>query len=408
MEWFLFIALLFASALYSGSEIAFIASNQLKFMLKAQEEAENGKKYFIYNPSKFLTTTLVGNNIVMVTTSTFAAVLLAPYMVESVQIIVTTVALLIFGEIIPKSVGQQMPNRLAGLVRIFITISYYIFYLLIQIAESLSKVLIKLFGGETQDVELFFKKDDLPVLIREYASGDKFSSRDQALTQRAIHISEKKVYDVMIHRTNIIAAEKNTSITDILSLFQKTGVSRIPIYEENMDQIIGIVYLFDLFRPNIKSFARLIRPAIFIPETTRAIKALQKLRNDNKSIALAIDEHGGIAGMLTLEDLVEELFGNISDEYDNDRHMSRKSNKSTIIAAGASEINQLNELYKLNIPVGDYVTIGGFLAKELQRIPVKGDKVLLPNAEIWVTKADSVKVIELQIILKPIITSTAQ
>jgi putative hemolysin len=402
MEWVLFIIFLLASAFYSSSEIAFVAANQLKFVVKTQLASPKAKsKYFIYTPSKYLSTTLVGNNVVMVATSSLAALLFAPYMPGPVQIIITTIALLLFGEIIPKTIGQQIPNRLTLLLRIFMTVSYYLFYFLVLLAESFSKFLIKIFGGESNDVELFFKKADLPILFREYFNNEFSTERGQRLVDKAIQISDKKVHDIMIHRTDIVAIDSQTLTQDLLNIFQKSGYSRIPVFKESIDEIIGIIYLFDILRPNIKSYKRSIRKAVFIPETLQATKALKRLRDEQKSIAMVIDEHGGIAGMVTIEDLIEELFGAINDEYDVSKKMMKKSSKSLVLAGGKTEVSELNDEFLLNIPNGDYITIGGFISYSLQRIPKEGDKVSLSNADIIVTKADSVRVLEVKIILSP-------
>ena len=402
MDWTLFIIFLLASAFYSSSEIAFVASNQLKLIVKSQDEnPDKRSKYFIYNPSKYLSTTLVGNNIVMVATSSVAALLFASYMTETAQIIFTTVALLFFGEIIPKTIGQQIPNRITKYFRFIMTISYYLFYLLVFIAESFSKFLIEIFGGESKDVDLFFKKTDLPVLYREYYNSEYSTPRGQTLVKKAIQISDKKVHELMIHRTDIVAIDSQTSTQELLELFQESGYSRIPVYEDSIDQIKGIVYLFDVLRPNIKSYKRSVRKAIFIPETLGAIKALRRLKDEKISIAMVIDEHGGIAGMITIEDLIEELFGAIADEYDASDKMVKKTSQSVVIADGKTEVSELNEEYFFNIPNGDYVTVGGYISNKLQRIPVEGDKITLGNIDIIVTKADPVRVIEVKIIQRP-------
>jgi len=398
MEWLLFFILFLLGAFFSSSETAYVASNRLKLRLKAHEKKKDDKLFqFLTDAPRFLTTTLVGNNVVIVACSSVAVVLLSPYLSETLLVLTTTIFLLLFSEILPKSVAQQIPNRILKFIGRGINLFYYLLLPLIKLARLMSQVLVRLFGGVDLDVETFFTKSDLPILLREYSSSDTLSKEDRELVKRAVVIGDKRLHDIMVHRTEIIGVEMRTSIDEIISLFRKTGYSRFPVYKDSLDDVRGFIYVLDILNTKGSEPKSLIRPAVFFPETMRAINALHKLRKKHISIALAVDEHGGTAGLVTIEDIVEELFGEIADEYDQKAKITKRVQKSIILTSGREEIDELVERYGLNIPKGDYVTLAGFIEAQLGRIPKAGEKIRLPDFEVTILEASLTKILKVEI-----------
>jgi len=222
------------------------------------------------------------------------------------------------------------------------------------------------------------------------------SAEDRVMINRAIKIGEKRVSDVMLPRTDIVGIEVDAPIEEIRDAFLTSGYSRLPVYQEHLDQVVGIVYVLD-FLSRVRSIRSQLRPALFIPESMKAIDALNRLRREKRSIAVVIDEHGGTAGLVTLEDIVEILLGSIVDEFDLETEHIRAVAKHEWIASGRVDVDNLREQLGLNIPEGDYVTLGGFLEHTLGAIPRCGQRVTPPGWLIEVIHADVTKVVEVRI-----------
>lgn len=398
METLAIIITLVLSGFFSASETAYVSSNRLRFQLQKQSKSGfNPNLYMLSNAQRFLTTTLVGNNVVMVACSTLAVVLFAPYISETLLIVFTTLLLLIMGEIIPKSVAQQMPNRYIRLAAPLMFMFYIIFYPLNKIAEWMSQLALSLFKGKQHSVNTFFRKQDLLILVREYFSSQTLSLSDRQLITRAMKIGEIRVSDIMIPRTDISGIEVHTSVNQIYDMFIKTGYSRFPVYNNNLDNILGFLYYNDLLG-KVSNIHRIIRPALFIPETAKGIQAMKALKTKGRSIAIVIDEHGGTAGLITMEDIVEQMFGSIYDEFDTRLSRIKLPDDSTIIASGRTEVEDLIERHNLPIPRGDYVTLSGYIQNILGYIPKPGEKIKLPFATILILQANSTKIVEVKII----------
>jgi len=394
MEIYLLILTLLLSAFFSALETAYVLSNRIRFHLKAREKKGiQPSKFLLSNAQRFLTVTLVGNNIVMVSCSTLAIMIFTPYAAETLVVILTTIGLLIIGEILPKSIAQQMPNLYIRLASPVLFIFYILFYPLIKIAELIAQFIINLFKGEQAAVNNFFRKKDLPILLREYFSTTILGDHNRLLISRAIRINDIRISEIMVPRTEISGVESGTSIKNIYKLFSQTGFSRLPVYKNDLDQIIGLLFFNDLL-DNIKSIKNIIRPSLILPKTVSAINALNTLKKEGKSIAIVIDEHGGTAGLITIEDIIEEIFGNIDDEFDYAASKIKKFNDKTILASGRTDIKELNEKYNLKFTKGEYVTIGGFIEHLLGRIPQSGEEINLPSCKIIVTRSTQTRIRE--------------
>ena len=401
MYLFLLVLTLLLCAFFTASETAYVSSNRLKIYLQSRRDPKNKMLRLLTDAQKVLIITLVGTNVVMVACSSLAVLIFSPHLEESVLVFLTTAVLLIFGEILPKSIARQMPNRMSRAISRPLNLSYFLLYPLIKIAEIVSQNLVEMFGGGSGDLIAFFKKQDLEILLREYSSAESVSERDRILVNRALRITDKRVNDVMIPRMDIVGLDVGIDIQEVKKAFISTGFSRLPIYDDDIDHIVGFIYALEMFSGNV-SLKDMMRPAYYVPETTKAIDALQQLQGAEISIAIAIDEHGGTAGLVTLEDIVEELFGDITDEYDSDSSYFRRLNKRTFLVSGRAEIDDLHERLQLFLPRGEYVTIAGLIESRLGRIPQPGDQVKLEGCRLIVTKADRTKIIEVKIIRKKI------
>jgi len=375
-------------------------ANRIKHLIRVRGEEDSAfGSYLLLDPQRFLTTTLVGNNIVMVACSSLSVLIFRDFVPNSILVFVTTAFLLIFGEIIPKSFAQQVPNRLVRIIPALLQFFYYLFYPFVYLAELLSKIILSFSGEQKNVVTHFFSKRDLPILIREYSSPKTIGLDEKKLITKAIIIGEKRLNDIMVPRTEIVSVSKDTSLKELRKAFISSGFSRLPVYEDTIDNIIGFYYAFDILMQSGPT-KKPMRPAFFLPETLKAILALKTLRKKHKSIAIVIDEHGGTAGLVTIEDIVEELFGKISDEFDRERVLSRKTSKHVVIADGRAEIEELREKYGISFPAGDYVTVAGLIEHETGRIPEPGEVIEIDGYKCEIRKADERRILEVKIQIK--------
>lgn len=396
----LFLITLFFVGFFACSETAYVSSNRLKMHLR-----NRGKKVsslgssVIESSQRVLTITLVGNNTANVAASSLAVLILVPHVPEAIIPLFTTVILLIFGEIIPKAVAQQIPNRLIRILPPFLNFTYILFYPLIKVTEFISQFLVSFMGGAQDEVQTFFKKRDLPVLVRLYAGLGRISPHNELMINRALKISDKRINEVMIPRTDIFALDVGTPLNEIIDTFVRTGHSRIPAFENDIDHILGFLHAFDFFYGK-KNIRELVRPALFFPESSMAIDVLEKLRKASRSAAIVIDEFGGTAGLVTLEDIIEKLLGEIRDEFDDDEDVIHVQSDGTLLVSGRAEIDDLRDKYGFDFPEGDYVTISGFVESQLGTIPKAGEIVYLPACRIEILKSGATKIIQLKIVKK--------
>ena len=396
----LFILTLIFSAFFSGSETAFVAANRLKLRI-LYHNAETGQSThtLLSSDQRFLTATLVGNNIMIVACSSLAVVVFSSFVSSTALVFVTTSFLLLVGEILPKSIATQMPNRLLRLSLGLLNIFYLLFYPLIWLAEALSRLIVKIFHS-SQDQSKLFSKIELPVLVREYASTHIFDGENQLLLSRSLRFRDKRLWDIMIPRTDVIGVASRASIKGIIKTFKDSGFSRLPVYESSLDHITGFYYILDFFN-DVHNVKELLRPALVLPESMNAMEALRKLQNEQVSIAVTVDEHGGTAGLVTIEDIVEKLVGAIDDEFDTTRFMIHKTGKSALIADGRITIDELGEKFDIVLPEGEYVTISGLIEEKLGRIAKAGESVDFPDYKVKVLEATKTRIVKVWITKKP-------
>lgn len=402
----IFITLLL-SAFFSGMEIAFVSSNRmLAEMDKGTSRLTRRLQTFFYkNPNDFVSTMLVGNNIVLVVYGIFVARLLDntifkgldPAISVTADTILSTLVVLFTGEFLPKTLFKSNPNKFFS----FFVFPAYLFYLLLwpvsRFSTFLSKILLKISGvkvdKDNDDGE--FSKVDLDYLVQssiDNASDNSQIDDEVRIFQNALDFSDTKVRDCMVPRTEICAVEKSSSLSDLKNIFIESGKSKILVYDNDIDHIIGYIHSLELFR-NPNDWHNHIRTMPFVPETMSARKMMQTFLQQKKSLGVVVDEFGGTSGIISLEDIVEEIFGDIEDEHDNSNYIAQKNPDGSYLLSARLEIDKVNDLFSLDIPESeDYMTIGGFILHEYENFPKLNEVVRIGRFEFKIIKNTMTKI----------------
>ena len=384
---------LILGALFAGSETGFVSVNKLKM----QYLANNGDKKagrvlkFINNPDKFLALTLIGTNISHVIASTFSALWLKNSLLAT---LILTPILLIFSEIIPKSVFREKANKITVALFYPMMIFYYLLYPLIKIVMFTTKaifMMLKLKGLPQNGV---FTRQDLETVVNEAKYEIEETSESTELISEVFSLNSTIAGEIMTPRPDIVAIENTASVEEALSLMEKSSYSRLPIYDDNLDNIIGMVYIFDLFESdNNELVTKYMRELPFIPESVKCDKLLRKFNEWQSQMAIVVDEFGGTAGLITTEDVLEELFGEIKDEYDKEESEISKLSENFYRIDAGMEIDRINKKLKTDFPEdGDYETIAGFFIDLYGDIPSPGEKVSYNNYDLTVESASGKKI----------------
>ncbi len=394
---------LIGSAYFSATEIAFIVANKIKIEIRAKQNVLGAKaaRKIIKNPEEVLITILVANNIANITFASLFGLYLQQsfYLSEISTLLITTLILLSFGEIIPKAFTQEVAD---------IAILYFsypfkfiraILYPIIKLLENVSKYILEKFKIEF-DLPKILEKEDIKILLKESLDAGAVDKEDKKIIDRVIELGDQKVSEAMRPRTEIVACDINATKDELYQIFIESGYSKIPIYEGSLDTIRGVVYLNDLFT-DFNEIVEIMKPINFYPETKPSIELLKEFLSEGISIAIIVDEYGGTSGLVTTEDLIEELLGEIKDEYDVDENICRKIAENTYLISGRVEIDSIHENIGVQIPEGKYETISGFILNRLGRIPAEGEEFLIDNFKFTVIKAtpnkiELVKLIELK------------
>lgn len=402
------VSLLF-SALFSGLEIAFISASKLKMELdKSQAKAK--WLFSIYNsPSKLIAALLLGNNVSLVFYGfAIANVLNQPIahflgslssnelLILLIQTLVSTILILIVAEFLPKIIFQKNPNRILMIFSIPLFLIYYLFLPFISLINLIAKGIFRLlFRIKLKDEEYSLSPIELNDFVQEITAEEEDSflgEQEKALFKNAIEFRSVKIRECMVPRTEVSALEINVSVEELQQKLIDSGHSKILIYEENIDNIIGYVHAFDLFsKPaDIKSILRLT--PIF-PESMLANYVLTLFIKQNKSIGVVVDEFGGTSGIVTMEDIMEEIFGEIEDEFDKGLLIDKNPATNVFIFSGRIEIDFINEKYKLNLtPSEEYETLSGYIIHEFGSIPKENDKLSIEHFRIEILKATETKI----------------
>jgi CBS domain containing-hemolysin-like protein len=402
----LFIAIVF-SAFFSGMEIAFVSSNRLLAEVARERNgfSQRAIDLFYRHPSNFLSTMLVGNNIALVLYGILFAQIFDQTLFSGLDdasrvtadTLLSTLVVLFTGEFLPKTIFKANPNAMLTFFAIPAWVCYVVLWPISRFATFLSKGLLRLFGvkmvSEAGDKE--FTKVDLDYLVQssiDNARNEEDIEEEVKIFQNALDFSETKVRDCMVPRTEIDAVEDTASIDELKQRFIESGHSKILVYHEDIDHIIGYIHSQEMFR-NPTDWTKNVRTMTFVPETMLASKMMQTLLQEKKSLGVVVDEFGGTSGLISLEDIVEEIFGDIEDEHDSVRYVAKKLDNGEYMLSARLEIEKVNELFDLDLPESDeYMTVGGYILHEYQSFPKLNEMVKIGRYEFKIVKNTATKI----------------
>ncbi len=403
MEFLLAILGLGLSAFFSGSETAFLSASRLRIEVLHRRKAKGATTayHFIQRPETFIVTALVGNNFSNVLFTSLIVLILRESIQDFMLVLVSTSLILIFGEIIPKAIAWEYTNHLVISLGRLLQLFKVMFSPLIFLLIGISNWLMRRFDVSNQKtIPEILTRSDVQKYIYESEQYGVIASQEREIINRIFDLRATRVKETMIPRTDIIAMSINSSIDDLIAKINETGVSRLPIYDGDIDNIVAVVYAKDLFF-NPKELKEIAEEILYVPETKSAFELLKEFQQQKMSIAVVLDEYGGTAGLVTLEDIIEELFGEIYDEFDLDHEpIYVVEDEKTIRVVGQAEVDELNQKFGLNIPEGDYTTLGGFITDHLGRIPRAGESIDTDQFKLIIEKASRKRVILVKIILK--------
>ncbi len=402
---------IFFSAFFSGMEIAFVSSNKLKIELDKNKGMFSAKilSYFVKNPSKLLGTLLLGNNIALVIYGIYMAKILEPTIIQLlgekynsefllllIQTIISTFIILITAEFIPKALFRLKSNSILNVFAIPVNILYWMFYPLIHGLVSIAENSItQLFRIKLENEDYSFSPIDLDNYIKEFSPDKKEESevkQEIQMLQNAIGFKSVKLRECMVPRTEVTALETKDSIDLLKRTFIESGHSKILIYKDTIDNIIGFVHSSAMFS-NPENIQSIVRSIPVFPETILAENVLNSFIKEHKSIAIVVDEFGGTSGVITMEDIIEEIFGEIEDEYDVEELTENKISNTEYLLSGRHEIDYLNEAFLLDLPESeDYETLGGLIIQIHESIPNKGDEIYLQPFKFLIEDASETRI----------------
>ena len=399
---------LILSAFFSGMEIAYVSSDKLNLEIQKKQVGfiSNILRRITKEPSKFISTMLIGNNFALVVYGFFMGDFIINYLLINIiselneltivliQTSISTIIILIAAEFIPKTVFQIYSDFFIRIFAVPAYIFYIIFSPLTNTVTSISDyILNKFFNTDSKESRLSFTKVELENFIENEIQHSKQEiDTEIEIFQNALELSEIKARDIMVPRTEIIAIDLKMNIKDVKKVFIDTGFSKLPVYKKSIDNIIGYIHSFDFLKKpeDIKSF---LLPIEFIPEPMFVNEVLQILTRQRKSLAVVIDEYGGASGILTIEDIVEELFGEIEDEHDNVEYFEKRVNKDEIEVSARLEVEYINNKYKMELPLSDsYETLGGLIFNKIEYIPNEEEIIIIDDYKIRIKEATSSKI----------------
>ena len=401
------------SGFFSGMEIAFVSSNR---MLAEMDREKGGLSQrcltvFYQHPSHFVSTMLVGNNIALVVYGILFAQIfdqtlfyaLSDGMRVTADTLLSTVVVLFTGEFLPKMLFKNNPNSMLTFFAVPAWICYIILWPISRFANLLSKGILRIFGvrmaKNVDDKE--FTKVDLDYLVQssiDNAKDDDEIGEEVKIFQNALDFPDTKVRDCMVPRTEIDAVEDTSTIAQLMQTFVESGHSKILVYHEDIDHIVGYIHSSDMFRLDAGSqfsvlSSQLIREVDFVPETMLASKLMKQLMAGKRSLAVVVDEFGGTSGLVSLEDIMEEITGEIEDEHDNTNHVAKQVGEHEYVLSARLEIEKVNEMFSLELPESDeYMTLGGLILHEYQSFPKLNEIVRIGNFEFKIVKNTATKI----------------
>ena len=402
------------SAFFSGMEIAFVSSNR---MLAEMDKDRNGftqriLTVFYNHPNGFVSTMLVGNNVVLV----IYGILIADFFDNTIfkgydaaftvtaDTLLSTLIILFTGEFLPKTLFKSNPNRLLAIFSPLAYIFYIILWPISKFSTLLSFGLLRIFGvkNTNEEDEEGFSKVDLDYILQksiDNAKNEEDVEDEVRIFQNALEFSDTKVRDCMVPRTEINAVEYNCPTDQLMQKFIESGNSKIIVYKEDIDHVVGYIHSLEMFR-QIENWHDRIREILFIPETMSAQKLMQIFLQQKKSIGIVVDEFGGTSGLVSLEDIVEEIFGDIQDEHDNESYVAKQTEDGAYILSARLEIDKVNDMFNLQLPESDeYMTIGGLILHYYQSFPKVNEIVKIGKFQFKIIKNSATKIELLRLVV---------
>ena len=404
----LLVALMF-SALFSGLEIAFLTSDKLRFEMDLERHTFSSKllERFFRNPNIYISTMLVGNNIALVVYSTMMAHLIEALLPENfitdefllvlVETLISTAIVIVVAEYLPKTLFRLNPNRKLNIFAFPIWLIYIILYPVSLFTTWLARIILRLFGVkiDKENTEKAFSKVDLDYFVQSGISEGSTENAEQEsevrIFQNVLDFSNVKTRDCMVPRNEVCAVERNVKPDELRERFIETGYSKILVYDGDMDHIVGYIHSSELFRHK-EDWRNHIQSVPFVPETLAAQKLMKQLMARKKSLAVVVDEFGGTSGIVSLEDIIEEILGDIEDEHDVTNLIAKQTDDGWLLS-GRMEIDRVNEMFGLDIPESDeYMTVGGLILSKVKGFPKVNEKVQAGDYQLRVLKKGDTKI----------------
>jgi len=372
------------AAFFSASETAFVSLGAYH-MRKLDREDPKAKKleFWFKYPNRVLTTTLVGNTIVESLSSILAASIAyrsSGKVSLAIMAFLVMFFILVFGEIIPKNLGKKYAEKFVMFAILPMKVFTLIFEPINRFLLGFAEVFLNLFGVNIDSILPVLTEEDIKAMISAGEEEGLIEEEERQMIHSIFELGDRMVSEVMIPRVNIVAVDVNSTIKEVLNLVAKEGYSRYPVYRGNFDTIEGVVYLKDIIAKGYEYKDLLVkdimRPAYFVPETKKINDLMKELQRKQIQMAIVVDEYGGTAGLVTMEDLVEEIVGEISDEYKHDSYDYQRLSDNSYLVKGSMEVEKANELLDLDLSKGEFETVAGFILEYLGRLPRKGEKFI--------------------------------
>lgn len=396
------------SAFFSGMEIAFVSVDKLRFEMDRKEGLTSRiLSFFFRNSNNFISTMLVGNNVALVIYGILMAQIIKIHLLGDLisndfvevllQTIISTLIILVTGEFLPKTLFKINPNLVLKISAFPLFICYIVLYPISRLASGLSYLFLRLFGMKInkEASAKAFGKVDLDYFVQssiDNAEDEEELDAEVKIFQNALDFSSIKIRDCIVPRTEIVAVDLDTSLEELKSLFVESGISKIIVYDGNIDNVVGYIHSSEMFR-NPSDWRDNVKEVPIVPETMAAHKLMKLFMQQKKTIAVVVDEFGGTSGIVSLEDLVEEIFGDIEDEHDNTSYVCKQIGEGEYVLSGRLEIEKVNETFDLDLPEeDDYMTVGGLILNRYQSFPKLHEVVTIDKFQFKIIKVTATKI----------------
>ena len=390
---------LFLSIIFSSLEIALVSANKLQIDVWIKQNFKLGKltKKILENKSKFLIVTLIGTTLSNILCSSFCTVYLVNNNIVSSKLsfIPISIIILLFGELLPKTIIRQYANIMLMILSPIMYFFHIIFYPITYIFNNFNFVDKKIFSNRKNEIKRL-KRQEVKHVYEQVEHVESIDKNEKKIISNIFNYSAKTVSEVMTPRIEISSISDNANLDEIAHLFIDSGHSKLPIYKGDIDNIIGIIYLYDLYtKPS--NLNDIIKDVIMVPFSKLITDLMNELKDNNQSIAIVLDEHGGTAGLITLEDIFEELFGEFEDEFDYEELNLKKNKDGSILVNAKIECDLFNDKFNNIIPPGDYETLGGYIINKIGRIPNKNEHLFLDIGQVIIRNSTSRRIEQIQI-----------